>query len=375
MSNNAPAPRTSDPASMVAATAGIVSPANAAKLAGQPASPAPAAPAAQPAATAPGSPAAPAAPVVAPEAPIKVSTPFGEEVFGSSAPDSEIKLSSFADVQAFAKTAANMDITEVTDLAKVITEYSKLKTEVAEVENLRKKVSSFDAIVKNLPEDVSLIFQAAVNNQDYKPFIQKLGQKAVVDFEQPFEAHDPVKVVNHYSGNSYNKEAFEALDPTVKSALLDSAKIKYSTDKEEFARIKTKTLNDAQSAQAAFSSSVNTSIANMQAANPNMDKAVVERVREIMTSGLGDRLFSANKTYLPDAAEKIAMMEFGKQAIQAQRQTIGDLVKKYTNAGASKATEDILHRSDKPLPAGGGAADPNQVAAAVKAATGFIQAK
>jgi hypothetical protein len=59
-------------------------------------------------------------------------------------------------------------------------------------------------------------------------------------------------------------------------------------------------------------------------------------------------LFNKDKTYAPDAAEKIAMLLYGKQTITAQAETIGDIVKKISNTSVTQATEKILLRSDMP---------------------------
>lgn len=363
------------PEQILSAVKGIVSPKGAAALEKQ-VTPAPGS---QPASAAPGSPAAtpqggePAKPAQQAD-PLVIKSPLGDMVYGDN-PASQVTLSSFADVQAYAKEVAGVELKDVSDIAQVLSDYASVKKSVTEVDTLKKQVANYEQTIKNLPPDVSLIVNAAIQGTDYMPVIQKLSQKAQVDFDKPFESHDPLKLINYYTGNSYDKAAFDALEPTVRTALTDSAKIKYSADKDDYTRVRSSAELATRTKQTAFMSSVDNSIAHMVAANPNMDKAVVERVRQIMTQGLSDALFTPDKVYNQDAAEKIAMMEYGKQTIQAQRQTIGDFVKKYRAAGATEATENILMRSDKPAPASGGAIDPNQIAAAVKAQTGFVTAR
>ena len=72
-----------------------------------------------------------------------------------------------------------------------------------------------------------------------------------------------------------------------------------------------------------------------------------------MTSGLASSLFTSDKTYLPDAAEKIAYLEFGKQIVAEQAKTIGDIVSQIRSQTESETIENIVMKSDKPIITGG----------------------
>jgi hypothetical protein len=102
-----------------------------------------------------------------------------------------------------------------------------------------------------------------------------------------------------------------------------------------------------------------------------MDKNAVAEVKKVMQYGLSDGLFTKDKNYTPDAAEKIAMMLYGKQTIVAQAETIGDIVKKMTNAGVTQEIEKTLLRSDKPQTQDG-APTTNVIAQAVAEATSWL---
>ena len=106
-----------------------------------------------------------------------------------------------------------------------------------------------------------------------------------------------------------------------------------------------------------------------------MGEAEIKRVREIMTADLQGTLFNDDGySYKTEAAERIAMQEFGKDAILAQQHTISEIVAKFQNQGKSEATEQILQHSDKrPLAGtGSGGADENIISEEVKKATNFM---
>jgi hypothetical protein len=107
-----------------------------------------------------------------------------------------------------------------------------------------------------------------------------------------------------------------------------------------------------------------------------MDKAAVDRVRRVMMSDLSSLLFTKDRTYTPEAAENIAYMLYGKQIVQAQAQTIGDLVAKIRNESEGKANEKILLRGDQaPVRGGAPAGGQNRLQSIVERETSFLHAR
>jgi hypothetical protein len=305
--------------------------------------------------------------------PIIVRTPLGDQVYGG-VPVSSVKLSSFADVQAFAKDFAGVDIKDVQDFVPILTEL-KIAKEQADINaQLHKTVGDLTSTLDNLPKDVSLILTTAIQGGDYASVINNFQKRAVLNFDEPFNSQDPVKLVNHYTGKQYTKEAFDALEVTTKDALTDSVKLKFEAERNELLNFETNTKKATEEKQTKFRASVDASIAAWLTSNPHVGKAEVDRVRNRMLYGLTDVLFTNEKTYKPEAAEKVAMMEYGKATIAAQAETIGDIVKQISNKSDSQAVERILLKSDKPPVAGGGR-DNNLIAAEVAKATSWLKPK
>jgi len=309
--------------------------------------------------------------------PVTVKTAFGTKTFGAvEDEDGNITLASFEDVQAFAK-ANNLDLKEVNDLQALIKEHGKFKAEAAQLGGLQTQVETYERTLKSLPTDVSLIMNAALKNQDYAQLIQNIAQRGTLDFSKPFGTYIDYDLINHYGDKKYSHEEFKEMETEHFNALKNLAKTKYETDQISYTATVEQNQREADVVQQTFDQSVENSIKLLRSNNPDMGEPEIKRIRDIMTSDLQNTLFNPDGfSYKAEAAERIAMQEFGKEAILAQQHTIGDLVAKAQNKGQSAANEQILEHSDKRPAAGvgSGGADQNQISAAVQKEVGFMKA-
>jgi hypothetical protein len=322
---------------------------------------------------APATTAAPVAPVtqtVPTINPIVVKSPLGEFTYGG-APIADVKLETFQDVQKFAKEYAGVELKEVKDFAPFFTQVKTLQEQAAQAAELQKVVDNYKSNLEALPKEVVQILDAAVTNGDYQSVITNLQKKSAVDYTKPFSGQDPVALANMYTGKTYTKETFEALEETSRSALTDSIKMKFDADRDSVLNFESNNKITMDKKQKEFSTSIDTSIAAFAASNPRVDKSALAEVKKVMQFGLSDVLFDKNRNYAPDAAEKVAMMLYGKQTIDSQSQAIGDLVKKSVNESVTGEIQKILNRSDKP-PVQTGAPASNVIAQQVAEATSWL---
>jgi len=300
-----------------------------------------------------------AAPVATPGAPvaaaipaagstIKVETAFGSQIFGGLDPGKEVKLSSFADVQAFAKDAYQLEIKDVNDFQTLLKELKESKAQAAEAEQYKTAAANFESTIKNLPEEIGLLMQAFVSGVDHKPLLAQMMQAQSLNFERDFDTYPELDMVNRFSDKPYTKEEYDAFEPGQRKVFKDLAKAKYDSAKTTYNATKQETHRSAQMTQQNVLNSVESSITQLRKVYPSMGDNQIKRVSEIMTGGLRDSLYNVDGTYKPDAAIKIAMQEFGAEAIKVQAQTIGQIVERLKGEGASAATENLIGRSDKP---------------------------
>lgn len=382
-----------DGASAAAAAGGVLSPEKMAEITKGKGTPAPAAGAAAPAAggqepkkvvprggdaaAAAAAEAGAAAPAAKPAEPVMVKTAFGTTTYGAATKDEDgnITLTSFEDVQAFGK-ANGLELKDVNDLQGLIKEHGKFKTEADQLGGLQTQVATYERTLKSLPTDVSIIMDAALKKQDYSQVIQNIAQRGTLDFEKPFATYIDHDIINHYSDKKLTHDEFKEMDTEHFNALKNLARTKYETDQANYTATVQQNQREAEVVQQTFDTSVENSITLLRSANPDMGEPEIKRIRDIMTADLQNTLFNPDGfSYKPEAAERIAMQEFGKEAILAQQHTIGDLVAKAQNQGQSLANEQILKNSDR-LPAGGvgsGGADENKISKIVQNETSFMK--
>lgn len=309
--------------------------------------------------------------------PIVVKTPFGSKVFGGSKDDSgdEIKFNSFEDVQKFGKQFG-VELNKPEDLQSFFKEYSNLQQVSSKTEKIEKELNNYRRNIQSLPEEVLAIITAALNGQDYVSVIKNVAERGVFNYDRSFDSYNERELINHYSSKKYTKEDFDEMDPDQYAALREMAKVRYETAQTAYKNKMTlaKQATDAQRQK--FENSVESSIARLKSNNPDMGEDKIQRVREIMTQELHSTLFNEDNTYKPEAAEKIAMLEFGKDAILAQEHTIADLVEKYVNQGKTQATEAIIQASDRKKIKGSSTPDIDQkIAEVVKRQVSFLHPK
>ena len=358
-------PNNASDQSMIDGAAGLIGTAKVAPPAPSPATPV--------ASVTPAAPVAQVIPVVEPTptiSPIVVKSAFGEQVYGGT-PIAQVDLKTFQDVQKFTKDYLGVELKEVKDFVPFLAQVKTMQEQAAQTTELQKVVDNYKTNLESLPKEVVLILDTAISGGDYKSVIGNLQKKSATDYTKLFASHDPIALANQYTNKSYTKETFDALDESSRGALLDGIKVKFDADRDSVLNFETNNRIAIEQKQKAFSASIDASISNLLTSNPRMDKAAVGEIKKAMLYGLSDSLFTKDKTYAPDAAEKIAMMLYGKQHVTALSETIGDLVKKSTNASKTEEIQKILLRSDKP-PLQSGAPASNVAAQIVAEATSWL---
>jgi hypothetical protein len=93
-----------------------------------------------------------------------------------------------------------------------------------------------------------------------------------------------------------------------------------------------------------------------------MTQETVKIVHDKMAYGtFKDNLFNPDNTYKPEAAVRIAMQEFGQEAILTQNETIGQMADAARGKITGQAHEQLLGRSDIPNQQGRQIADETNV--------------
>ena len=305
-----------------------------------------------------------------PAKPIEVNTPFGKQVIGAQV--SEEVLSSWDDIRTYAKENG-VELNDANDIKQLFGVISELKQKAEAVPTLEATVNQFKSQLGGLPPEVANIVDAAVSGKDYKSLIKNVAAGADFDLTKDFSEHSTINVIRKYVNPEFTQEQYEALDAANKSALETLAKSKYETDQIQYRSAVADKAHEKEAYQQKFSESVNKAITVLKQTYPDMSDEHIKVVADRMQVSLRDALFNPDNTYKEDAGIRIAMQEFGADALAAQKQTIGDLAKQIESRIQSQTHESLLGRSDKPDTMGRQAVqDKDQIAKAVDNMTGFL---
>jgi len=304
--------------------------------------------------------------------PIKVVTPLGTMEFGATGGP---VLSSFEDVQAFAKERG-VEMKTVDDIRQLFSAIADLKQKADTLPQLESAVNNYRNTLNTLPPEVLNLVEAAAGGKDYKSLIKDLAAGVEIDLTRNFSEHNPLTLVRQYVDPGFNQETYDALDDANKRAIDTLAKTSYNNAKVGWE----KAVADNKVAQDNYNQSMNTSmqvaIDNLKAKYPGMGDGALKKVADTMQYGFKDSLFNPDNTWKPDAGIKIAMQEFGEEAVATQKETLSDFYAKMAGKIQSTVHEQLLGRSDTPDQQGRQVADQtNVIADTVKQATSFINAK
>lgn len=303
--------------------------------------------------------------------PIKVDTAFGTSTYG----EEDKKLSSWADIVAFTKDEAGIELKDANDLQLVISELKELRAKTEKMSELEKSTKQFQEQLKSLPNEVAAIYDAALNG-NHMEAIKKIAAASEIDFSKHFKDQNVLSLVGRYTGRSFTEEAFKDLDPTAKDALMAVAETKYNDERTAYENSVVNRQKNQQAYQQNFKASVDASIDVLKKKFPAFKEDALNHVRQVMEFGVKDSLFTPDNVYKPEAAVRIAMQEFGEAALQVTQKTIGDMAAQMRGRIASETTENILNRNDYPVNNGRQAEmTEDKIVQEAKKATDFLRAR
>ena len=310
---------------------------------------------------------------------IEIKTPLGSKVFGAPQSSNEpIKIATVEDVYGMITAESGIKISTPQEIVDhIIIPLKTLKEQNAVLPAMQARVDTLETLITQMPVDLAQVMNAYVHNEDYGRVMENLISSKSIDFTREFRDLDQVQVINHFMKANYTKETFEALEPNIQDSLKTSTRILFDNARKSFVQPPSvKQVVDSRVEN--FNASVNAAIENLKIQFPTMPPERVSEIKDLLLSkGFAKRLFSQDGTYKPNAGVEISTMIYGREALQVQEATISQLMEKAQNQGFSKATEQIIYRSDNPTihggGAGGGGGIPQQsVTEKVKKQTSFL---
>ena len=309
-------------------------------------------------------------PVVQPS--IEIKTPLGTKKFGDTGGP---VLSSFADVQTYAKEQG-FELKSPDDIRQLISTVNDLKTKAEAVPKLESALNSYKSQIGGLPPEIFNLIEVAASGKDYKSVLKDLAAGVSIDFTKPYSDHNSLNLIRQYVQPNLTQDQFDELTDINKDTMHNLAKVKYEGDKIKWEQATRDRTVEKEAYTQKYSQSMEVALTNLKREFPDLSQEAIKVVADRMAYGVKESLFNEDNTYRPDAGVKIAMQEFGKEALSTAYQTFGDYVKQIRSQIQGTVNEQILIRSDAPDLQGRRVADnTNVIAETVKRETNFLHAK
>lgn len=322
----------------------------------------------------PGSPPAAVEPIIPPvaQAPVvTIQSPLGVM---SMAPETSILVDTPETFLKLVNERHNRNFTNLAEAMTLIDEFDAVNSRLGQAQTQEVNFNALSAIIESLPEHLSSLVQAHLDNKDTRQMMTDMVYNSDMNYTAGFEAQDPMKMVNHFTGAGYTKETFEALDAQAKNIMIASAKKEYDRNRAEVTN-RPKPSQTVGVKLEQVKTSFNTTVNNLKTEFPTIDNAKVNQIASVLSQGVQTTFINPDGTFKPEAAVTIAYALYGKEMLTATKNTLATYLGQATSLADSKALETVAARSQQPIrpAAGGGVVPTNAVAQEVNKMTDYLR--
>jgi hypothetical protein len=252
------------------------------------------------------------------------------------------------DAKAHIKDKLGFDVSKPEGYAKLVEAYNKQRINAQKASELEKWAEDIKNDFASLPEPIINAIAALNEGKDWKQAINS-SVELKIDFRKGFEDQDKWSLIETYASDIIDsKEDFED-DPNsaqVRSALRVAEKM-FKTDKREheLQSAERKRIEDASRAKIA--SSISGSLDVVKTDFPGMKDKDVKRIEKVLSGGgIMDLFVNKDGSFKPDAAKKLAYIEFAPTEIERLTKQVAEL-KKQVKTTSDKTAEIVLRSRDR----------------------------
>lgn len=202
----------------------------------------------------------------------------------------------------------------IDDLGTFFNSADKWRKGAQDIDETQEKFDDIQNAFSELPEPLFNAFQAWANGKDWTGEVQNAG---LLDYKSDFEDYETYDIVNHYFPDEYEEDDFteNSDDATVKRAA-KLAKKQYEAEQESFEDQRAEYMRKGEDLQKVLKSSTSSSVDKLRESFPDFSKDALKKVKDTMISGdLTSLFFNKDGSYTDDAAEKIALLLYGRDEI------------------------------------------------------------
>jgi len=253
----------------------------------------------------------------------------------------DVPVKDFTQGAALLTKNLGIEVKSVEDLTKVIGRINELNTNISSLADEKAELEEYKATFEAMPDDLFAITQKWANGEDYHSEIQAIARMNI-DFTKPFSNHNVKDLIELYNPGKFSEEDYQDMeDDKAMKAVVELTKAAYEKDRDRYKGVKERYAEQSKKDKAAFTKSVDSSIAALSKDVPYVKDHHKQRVGGILKSGATGilSLFIDDSGLMkPEAGKLVALAIYGEAAIASR----GNIAKK---EGQSEAVEEIVRRT------------------------------
>lgn len=271
--------------------------------------------------------------------------PLETTFFSLDTPTDESDLNDFNILASKIKEKYGAEVKEPKDILSVLGKIDELSGLQASYEEKLKQMSIYEQTIVNLPDDLKSLVYDWANGNDYKKTINDIVKGSRLDYSKDASSYDADYLISFYNPD-ISKEDLEELDAKVKATLHSNALRQYNSDKVAIIEKDKRIQQQTEQRKQEFASSVEDSIAELKRKYPQFSASKINEIKDRMITGYS--LYDNGK-YSRDAAVKIAMAEYGEDALNKMKMSLEQRYSQELKNAVSKERETyVMHQNDRP---------------------------
>jgi hypothetical protein len=227
------------------------------------------------------------------------------------------------------------------DILGVIGKVNQYKEYESKYEEEAFKASRLIDAFNSMPPEIASVLDAYYNNKDYKSVLKQVATSGV-DYSKSPESYSKIDIIKMY--NNISEEDLADMDDKAVSALYESSKKLYNTERDIQAT-KSKEIADMQMRSVnSLKSSISDSVNHLKSEFPDIGKKYIDNVEKIMKTNLyyAASMVNEDGTWKKDAAMKIAMAEYGADVIKSSGEKFNKELARQVELIKSQTREQLL---------------------------------
>jgi len=261
--------------------------------------------------------------------------------FVSTEPETKVtEIKEFKDAVSLIKKELDIEVKELGDLNKVITQYKTLQGNLDKASADVKKLADWNQLMDNLPEEIYGVFDAFMRGEDYIEVMRNESRQKP-DFAKDFASNSKELLLNYYYPGKFSTEDYQDEDKQSEIGIaMDSAQKFFDRDKKEYKTYRDQITERANQKTEAMKTSIETTINTLKKDVPYIKdnhKKRIEGIINLGPSGVMSLFVNEDGTFKPEAGKLVSLAVYGEDAINFHKD-------RAAKDAETETTEQILQR-------------------------------